>query len=151
MVYTARSHVKHSFSLLCIDGAVTDPSTATVMPEPMPDTRPRTIDIYSKCGGSPTGTTADTCVDGLVCQYQSPVFAKCVKATAAPETFASDPPHECGTVGTQCMGDQDFLTSLGEGRTGRCCDKGLSCIFQAPYLGLCADPLHYESAASFPK
>lgn len=127
------------------------PSNAIVASGPMPDTRPRTIDIYSKCGGSPTGTTSDTCVDGLVCQYQSSTFAKCVEATAAPETFVSDPAHQCGTLGTQCMGDQDFLASLGEGRTGSCCEEGLKCIFQAPYVGLCADPMHYVSATAFPK
>ena len=89
-------------------------------------------------------------MDKLYCNYQTSTFAKCVKASER-ENFASDPPHECGDVGAQCMGDKEFVANLGEGRTGRCCAKGLACVFQAPYVGLCADPNHYIYADAFPQ
>ena len=133
-----------------IDGAVADPETDLLTSGPKPDIRPRKIPSGKKCGGSPFGTTADTCQDKLYCNYQTPTFAKCVKATKS-VNFDSDPPHECGGVGAQCMGDKDFLESLGAERTGRCCEEGLSCVFQAPYVGLCADPNHYIYADAFPE
>jgi hypothetical protein len=132
------------------EGAVSDPETALLSSGPMLDTRPRTIPAGKKCGGSPYGTTTATCMDNLYCNYQSPTFAKCVMANKR-EDFAADPPHECGGMGAQCMGDSEFVASLGAGRTGRCCKKGLACVFQAPYVGLCADPQHYVSAYSLPK
>lgn len=106
------------------------------------DTRKRTIREFQKCGGSPFGTTKNQCKEGLFCQYQTPTYAKCVK----PDSFFErhdDPPHACGDVGTKCMGDDAYLLSLGDNRTGVCCKKGLRCVFQKPFTGLCADPLKY--------
>lgn len=74
---------------------------------------------------------------GLYCEYQKPYFAKCSKPEAAAVDFTSDPPVECGDVGTQCMGHQDFVLGLGvDGMgnqiRGRCCKEGLRCVFECP-------------------
>lgn len=126
-----------------------DPEIDLLDNGPKADTRPRIIASGKKCGGSPYGTPDATCADKLFCDYRTPTFAKCVKP-AKGETFLADPPHECGGLGVQCMGDKTFLAKLGEGRTGRCCADGLKCVFQAPYVGLCADPKHYIYADAFP-
>ena len=61
------------------------------------------------------------------------------------------PEHVCGGVADQCMGDEDFVAALGEGRTGVCCEEGLRCVFIEPFLGVCADPtLFTESVAEAP-
>ena len=72
-----------------------------------------------------------------------PAYAKCTKLTTKPADFQSDPPHACGDVGAQCMGDNSFLASLGGDRIGACCKEGLSCLFKEPYMGVCADPVVY--------
>jgi hypothetical protein len=82
-------------------------------------------------------------MEGMYCQYLKPLFAKCTKLTTAPADFQTDPPHACGDVGEQCMGDQAFLDILGVSRAGACCKKGLSCVFKEPYIGICADPTLY--------
>ena len=122
--------------------ATTQWETITPVQLAVPDTRPRTIGKNKKCGGSPTGTTTDQCAEGFFCQYQTPSYAKCVKdePISLPD-YSGDATHECGVAGTQCMGDKAFLDGLeGEKRTGVCCEEGLRCIFQEPYVGLCADP-----------
>lgn len=96
-----------------------------------------------RCGGSPTGTTSDQCMKGMYCQYLQPAYAKCTKVDTAPADFQSDPPHKCGDVGAQCMGDQAFLDILGSGRIGACCKEGLRCVFKEPYMGVCADAALY--------
>lgn len=113
----------------------------------VPDERPRKIAKNGKCGGSPTGTTEDQCIEGLFCQYQTPTYAKCVKdEPASLFNVQSEPPHECGAAGTKCMGDGAFLEGLGAGRVGVCCEEGLRCVFQGPYEGVCADPKLFLSS-----
>ena len=82
-------------------------------------------------------------MEGMYCQYIKPAYAKCTKLETAPVDFTSDPPHACGHVGAQCMGDQSYLDSLGDGRIGACCKEGLRCIFKEPYMGTCEDPAIY--------
>lgn len=102
-----------------------------------PDDRSRTLEEGAKCGGSYTGTPMDQCMEGLFCQYQTPLYAKCVKDDASSMVvFQNSPP--CGGAGTKCMGDQDFLDAFGA--TGICCKDGLRCIFQELFVGICADP-----------
>ena len=106
------------------------------------DTRPRSLAEDEKCGGSEFGTTEDQCLEGLFCQYQDPLFAKCVTVDSV-FTVHDQPEHVCGGEGAKCMGDEEYIASLGDGRAGVCCEDDLRCVYQQPFTGLCADPTQF--------
>lgn len=113
--------------------------------DPFNTPRERTLARNERCGGSAETTAVihALCGEGLFCQSQSTFFAKCREIDDEPVDLQSDPPHECGGVGEQCIGTREWTLGLGPERAGRCCKPELRCIFQAAQFAICDDPEKY--------
>lgn len=113
--------------------------------DPFGTPRERTLERNERCGGTAETTAVihARCGPGLFCQSQSTFFAKCREIADEPIDLQSDPPHECGDVGDQCIGTRAWALGLGPERAGRCCKPELRCIFQGAKFAICDDPEKY--------
>lgn len=113
--------------------------------DPFNTPRERTLERNERCGGTAETTAVihALCGEGLFCQSQSTFFAKCREIADEPIDLQSDPPHECGDIGDQCIGTRAWTLGLGPERAGRCCKPELRCIFQGAKFAICDDPAKY--------
>lgn len=142
--------------LCCVDGSDCvweSPSRSTCRQfdppreadDPFGTPKERTLARNERCGGTAETTAVihALCGEGLFCQSQSTFFAKCRAIEDEPIDLQSDPPHECGGAGDQCIGTRAWALGLGPEREGRCCQPELRCIFQGAKFAICDDPAKY--------